>query len=141
MVLYDCDTDDGSVGAPVISSVEHAVLGIHLAGGCPNSGTSMDAIRARISPLLEPCAHVPATCGNGLIDPGEECDGTDLGGNDCRSVGYPGGGTLACVDDCTFLTVDCFRECLPSKRRERVCNCDGICSPKEASSPDCSDCF
>jgi hypothetical protein len=46
-------------------------------------------------------------CGNGVIDPGEECDGTDLGGNDCTDVGNFTGGTLGCTDTCTYDTSQC----------------------------------
>ena len=48
-----------------------------------------------------------STCGNGLIDPGESCDGIQLGGASCESLGYAGGGSLGCKADCTFDTGDC----------------------------------
>ena len=41
-------------------------------------------------------------CGNGAIDDGEDCDGTELGGMDCVALGLAGG-TLAC-SGCTFDT-------------------------------------
>lgn len=34
-------------------------------------------------------------CNNGILDPGEQCDGNNLGGFTCESLGY-GGGTLSC---------------------------------------------
>jgi hypothetical protein len=46
------------------------------------------------------------TCGNGAIDPGEECDGADLDAMDCTALGFAGG-TLAC-NGCTFDTTDCL---------------------------------
>jgi cysteine-rich repeat protein len=52
-------------------------------------------------------------CGNGVLNPGEVCDGTDLDGNDCTTV--PGGfaeGTLACNATCGgFVTTGCVRAC------------------------------
>ncbi|MCA9709817.1 MAG: hypothetical protein KDK70_28515 [Myxococcales bacterium] len=46
-------------------------------------------------------------CGNGIIDPGEQCDGSDLQGFDCSSLGLSGG-TLACDGEmCTFDTSMC----------------------------------
>ena len=46
-------------------------------------------------------------CGNNVLEPGEECDGDDLGGATCESLGYSGG-TLACLSDCSdFDTSGC----------------------------------
>lgn len=44
---------------------------------------------------------VPPTCGNGVWDDadGEDCDGSDLGGQTCQSLGYTGG-TLRCTAGC-----------------------------------------
>ena len=44
-------------------------------------------------------------CGNNIKEAGEECDGTDLAGETCVSLGYTSG-TLACTD-CTFDTSNC----------------------------------
>jgi len=43
-------------------------------------------------------------CGDGNLDTGEVCDGADLGGVDCASLGL-GGGTLACASDCASYEV------------------------------------
>ena len=48
----------------------------------------------------------PVTCGNGSIDSGEECDGTNLGGASCTSLGYSGG-TLSCYGTCAFNETAC----------------------------------
>src|SRR5262249_20530490 len=46
-------------------------------------------------------------CGNDLTDPGETCDGTDLNGQDCRSLGFDSG-ALSCLVDCSaFDTSGC----------------------------------
>lgn len=45
-------------------------------------------------------------CGDGVIDVGEQCDGGDLGGASCPSLGYEGG-TLACAGLCTYDTTGC----------------------------------
>ncbi len=44
----------------------------------------------------------PSLCGNGMIDPGEVCDGSELDGVGCVDRGYLGG-TLACAPDCLGL--------------------------------------
>jgi len=49
---------------------------------------------------------VQETCGDQLADPGEECDGDDLGGLDCALLGYPGG-TLRCQSNCRLDPTGC----------------------------------
>jgi hypothetical protein len=51
-------------------------------------------------------ADVQSLCGNGNIDSGEECDGSNLGGQTCASRGYAGG-TLACNSNCAFNASQC----------------------------------
>jgi len=49
-----------------------------------------------------------AGCGDGAISPGEQCDGADLQGFTCMSLGL-NGGTLACDPVmCTFDTSMCM---------------------------------
>ena len=47
-------------------------------------------------------------CGNGVIDKGETCDGSDLASQTCKTQGY-GGGTLYC-SGCTSFS---FNSCTP----------------------------
>ncbi len=49
----------------------------------------------------------PPTCGNGLLDPGEQCDGTPVD-SDCRTLGFPGG-VLRCNENCSLDTSGCLR--------------------------------
>lgn len=67
-------------------------------------------------------APPPPTCGNGSIDPGEECDGTDFGGRTCGSLGA-GVGDLACAG-CTIDTSGCRTSC-GDGRRDPDEECDG----------------
>ncbi len=39
-------------------------------------------------------------CGDGELAPGEVCDGAQLDGTSCQSLGYEGGGKLSCAKDC-----------------------------------------
>ncbi len=48
----------------------------------------------------------PSLCGNGMVDPGEACDGTDFGGKTCVSLGL-GGGELLCNPYCAFVVSNC----------------------------------
>ncbi len=46
------------------------------------------------------------TCGDGAVRGGEQCDGSDLAGQTCSSLGYSGG-SLACASGCTFDVSAC----------------------------------
>ena len=57
-------------------------------------------------------------CGNGELNTGEQCDGSNLGGNTCTTI--PGGytsGTLKCSASCLFDTTECI---LPSCGNENI---------------------
>ena len=48
----------------------------------------------------------PIVCGNGLLEPGEQCDGTNHGDATCLSLfGYPG--ELACTEACVLDLLGC----------------------------------
>jgi Cys-rich repeat protein len=48
----------------------------------------------------------PASCGDGVVDPGEACDGADLAGMTCTTVfGGFASGTLGCAASCTAFDV------------------------------------
>src|SRR6185295_6070480 len=72
----------------------------------------------------DPCTCA-ATCGTMPgIQPGEKCDGADLGGASCVSLKFLGG-TLACSSDCQFDTSGCTQD---------MCG-DGVVGPSEACDP------
>ena len=49
-------------------------------------------------------------CGDGSLNAvGEQCDGADLGGEDCATLGFSGG-PLACDVSCGFETSGCDTE-------------------------------
>ena len=52
------------------------------------------------------CFLTLSSCGDGNIEPGEECDTQALAGEGCTSLGFSGG-TLSCSDTCSFETKDC----------------------------------
>lgn len=51
--------------------------------------------------------EVIGLCGNDIIESPEECDGDELDDESCESLGYEEG-DLACNDNCTFDTSDCY---------------------------------
>jgi hypothetical protein len=52
----------------------------------------------------------PPRCGDGIVDPGEQCDGTALDGGSCVALGF-NYGTLSCNSDCTYNTSQCVKLC------------------------------
>ncbi len=106
------------------------VLVVGLAAGCsydftvldPDGGTDPDAtvdagdashLDAAVDGALDggvdasPDADVP--CGNGILDTGEDCDGTNLGGANCVSEGWQSG-HLVCLE-CAFDDNLCRNAC------------------------------
>lgn len=109
---YYCDTIGGSSGSPILDYATHEVIALHHFGGCLNSGGRSDLILDDIQAkgvTIGTCSDSggePGVCGNGTIEWPEECDGGNLGGASCESLGYKRG-TLACNADCTLETSDC----------------------------------
>ena len=62
--------------------------------------------------VVDPTYNVTPSCDNGTIDPGEDCDGSDLNGQDCSSQGWDDG-VLDCyplghANECTFNVSGCY---------------------------------
>lgn len=50
------------------------------------------------------------TCGDGLVQPGEECDGTNLGSIDsCTDIDAFASGPISCTASCQFNTTQCVQ--------------------------------
>jgi hypothetical protein len=62
----------------------------------------------------EPPKLPSPTCGNGKIDPGEQCDGAHLGGATCAKLGFTNGGTLTCTSSCDFDLSGCKSQAFPA---------------------------
>lgn len=93
-------------------------------------------------------------CGNGVKDPGEQCDGSDFGGKTCADYGL-GSGDLLCNAFCGVIASACvpkescndFKDndqdgdvdCLDSDCMGQVTCTDSCASPKNLSVPGSSD--
>jgi len=73
-------------------------------------------------------AQCASTCGNGVVECNEVCDGADVGGETCGSQGCSGG-TLACNGTCDGFDTSSCTGCA-------VCDNDGVCELGE----DCNGC-
>ena len=52
--------------------------------------------------------QIPETeCNNGVLESGEDCDGSDFGGLTCSSYGY-NAGSLSCSSECTIIQSNCY---------------------------------
>jgi len=92
----------------------------------------------------EECVVASTPCGNGIIDPGEDCDGTNLNNKDCTNY-IPNSpytvGTLSCNEDCTFdisscsncgvegSIAGCYYTPIPSPPYNYVNQQDSCCGP------------
>jgi hypothetical protein len=54
------------------------------------------------------------TCGDNVVDGDDQCDGGDLAGATCQSLGYTLGGLLGCTAGCAYDTSGCVTEHLPA---------------------------
>lgn len=64
----------------------------------------------RIQRREEPEPIPEPACGDAKVDEGEDCDGSDLGGESCTSLGFDLG-TLSCNAECKFSTQSCVKLC------------------------------
>ncbi|MFH2006588.1 MAG: hypothetical protein ABI333_08390, partial [bacterium] len=97
--------------------------------GC--SGQSIGAIHNNVNNSnIDPC-------GNGQQEDSEQCDGADLGGNTCETLGYSDG-TLGCQNDCTFDFSGCYIESCGNGILDpgEVCD-DGNVASADGCSADC----
>jgi len=72
--------------------------------------------------FTEPDCRIKLTgffCGDGAINPGEECDGSDLGGQTCNSLGYASG-ILTCDSNCLFDKTGCSNSVLTSSTTDQL---------------------
>ena len=70
---------------------------------------------------------VTVTCGDGKLDPGEACDGADLGAATCESLGWRQG-QLACTATCDLDLADCasWGRCGDGVVQDAIEQCDRL---------------
>ena len=75
---------------------------------CPDAGapTVAEEVDEHVQAVLDLLGEDTASCGDGQIDVGEDCDGAALNGQTCTSLGFSGG-TLTCDNSCDFDTSAC----------------------------------
>lgn len=101
--------------------------------GAPNcTGSPSTAYEAYVNECSDEVAAAAVaggflpSCGNGTIDVvGEQCDGADLGGETCASLGFPGGGALGCAAGCLLDTSACMPSLCGNGVIDGAEQCDG----------------
>lgn len=107
------------------------------------------AVDDELIALRQPCGEgatcseaaqgcVEDQCGDGIVNPPEQCDGDNLDGQDCTSLGFPQGGDLICSADCSLVADDCLGENCINKiddDGDGLADCD---APECATHPACA---
>ena len=118
----DCDTKCLTTDA-----AKHIVIGYCMAGDCrivceknfvDEDGNTANGCEKEVA----------FSCGNGIVEQGEQCDGERLNDQTCASVlGEGSQGTLRCADDCLgFVTTSCSKPTTCGNGRiDGVEKCDG----------------
>lgn len=99
------DVQPGTIGTLACSAFcEFDASGCHPGENCAN-GVDDDG-DGNVDCGDMDCEYECSPCGDGQAGPHERCDGGDLSGADCMSLGYAGG-TLACTAECFFDASGC----------------------------------
>jgi len=101
---------------------------------CPSTGDAQD-IEAHLTQCSEDVSaasgggSLPA-CGDDLVNvAGEQCDGGDLAGATCESLGFNLGGTLGCDAGCDYETTGCRSRTFPATGQTTCWNTAGTVIP------------
>ena len=105
----------GAGGATMVGSGGGVAVGSADAGNrLADAGSSPHADAGAAGDAGDKDAMV-GKCGNGVIDPGEECDGASLNSMTCASLSYKSGTLLCspttCRYDTSMCTAACWRAC------------------------------
>lgn len=65
------------------------------------------------------------SCGDGVLDPGEQCDGNDLAGQQCADLGFMYGVLRCDPAICALDATECFSQICPNGVAEPGEECDG----------------
>lgn len=111
LIRPDMGVEDTSTGEPDVTT------------GVDPSGVA--------SSTTEPATTGPQiTCGDGIIEAPEECEGANLNGQTCAGLGFTGG-TLVCAANCVFDKTQCVSESCGDGTLNggEECDCGQVGSP------------
>ncbi len=103
-----CSGSDGGRDAPSSDGVARGSDAAPDSTSRKDSGRLTDSARGLDS---SGGGDAATNCGDGVLDGSEKCDGKNLAGATCKTLGFAGG-TLACLPDCSaFDESGCFNTC------------------------------
>lgn len=99
-----------------------------LTTGDPPGETTVDLTTG---PMTSSTTEPPIQCGDGLIEGTEECEGLNVGGKDCKALGFMGGVLTCNAANCTFDKSQCVSESCGdgTKNGGEECDCGQQGSP------------
>ena len=105
---------------------------LHTCGTAPERQATRMRAHVTSRAASYPQCFAAATCGNGELDAGEECDPSVTLTETCADQGFVGG-TLSCTSSCTFNTSQCH-DC-----GNNVIDAGEVCDGTDLDEKDCSD--
>ncbi|MDD9938527.1 MAG: hypothetical protein OXT09_33265 [Myxococcales bacterium] len=99
---------------PTVLQLPVAALAMLLLAGCAKGAADpIDTEGSATVPMTGTDANGATMgeaepCGNGIIDVGEDCEGINLAGKSCQSLGFTDGMLLCDAETCTLDTQMCF---------------------------------
>jgi hypothetical protein len=120
--VIDCSQNDSivSVSGPILSTNSN---------GCVTAVSETGLCASGLGTGSETSCSCGPICGNGVIESGEQCDGSNLGGLTCQSFGFQKG-TLACdSSSCQFDTSSCIGSGSNGKYPTQTYYSDSTCDP------------
>lgn len=138
-LAHECTDPPGTTGDTIDPTVAEGTQGEESsAGTSPPTSTTVTTTSADEGP--EP------VCGNGMVEPGEACDGDPVPSS-CENLGHSGG-VLTCSEHCTFDDSGCFQcgndvlegteQCDGSNLGGQVCASVGFFGGTLACASDCT---
>jgi len=141
-----CSSLDGGICRVNCFSIEIEVDGTFLDCGqisnccVPSSCVVSDSCKIATCiglPCTGPCGNIydgtkicESVCNNGIVEGTEKCDGTDLDGETCQTLGYDSG-TLDCNSLCQFNPTGCVGTPTPTTDCLSNCSVSGKCVLEE----------
>lgn len=98
---------------------DHCALTEFTSGSSGGAGASTETNESHSASGQDPI------CGNGILEEDEVCDGTDLSGESCVTLGFDIG-ELSCRDDCSYDDSRCTSFDCGNSEIEGIEICDGL---------------